>query len=52
MLPEQWTLIGKVLGWEKFPTIVRILHGISEGKPIRNSPFRVLFSREDSRFRK
>ena len=33
-------------------TIVRLIHGMAEGKPIGNSPFQVLFSRKNSRFRK
>jgi len=33
-------------------TIVRLIHGMAEGKPIGNRPFQVLFSRKNSRFRK
>ena len=33
-------------------TIVRLIHGVAEGKPIGNRPFQVLFSRKNSRFRK
>ena len=33
-------------------TIVRLIHGMAEGKPIGNRPFPVLFSRKNSRFRK
>jgi hypothetical protein len=33
-------------------TIVRLIHGMAEGKPIGNRPVQALFSRKNSRFRK
>jgi hypothetical protein len=33
-------------------TIVRLIHGMAEERPLGNSPVQVLFSRKNSRFRK